>query len=228
MDFFKNIKSIFSLEGNSSRNIWSENELLDFQNNLLQVITWTDQLSKNFDFTNGKYGLVFRQTNPIINGIPMYKFGKQSDEITRLDLAFDFGEDYSSWNNWDYSFEGYDFLLGEAIKARTSNRNIDLSELDKLGRIISFQTFVTTHDGAPIVESKNFVDEADVPPIDTWFYLKRNYLHSEHRCDQSLFCWIPKKFEAVMQQAIDVEIVDSYRWFDENNKDIYEQIKNSR
>jgi hypothetical protein len=86
---------------------------------------------------------------------------------------------------------------------------------------------MSTHDGAPIAESKNFVDEADVPPIDTWFYLKRKYSHSEHLCRQSLFCWIPKKFEEVMQQAIDVEILDSYRWFDENNKDIYELIKNS-
>jgi hypothetical protein len=225
MDFSKNIKSIFSSD---RRNTWTEKELVDFQNNLLQAITWTDELSRKFDFTDGKYGLVFRQTNPMYNSIPMYKFGYQSDEITRLNFDLDFGEDYCSWNNCDYSLDGYDFLLNEALKKRTNNRHVDLTELDKLGRILSFQTCISTHDGAPIFESKNFVDEADVPPIDTWFYLKRNYLHSEYRCDQSLFCWIPKKFEKVMQQAIDVEILDSYIWFDENNKDIYEQIKNSR
>jgi hypothetical protein len=214
------------LENNSNRNIWTEKELHDFRNNLLQTITWTDQLSKNFNFKDGKYGLVFRQTNPIYKDNLLYKFGDQSDEINNLNL--DFGEDYSSWNNWEYSADGYDFLLSAALKRRTNNSHVDLAKLDQLGRILSFQTCVSTHDGAPIIESRNFVDEADVPPIDTWFYLKRNYFHSEHCCDQSLFCWIPKKFEKVVQQAINVEILDSYRWFDENNKDIYERIKSIR
>lgn len=31
-----------------------------------------------------------------------------------------------------------------------------------------------------------------------------------------------------MQQAIDVEILDSYRWLDENDIDTYERITNSR
>jgi hypothetical protein len=31
-----------------------------------------------------------------------------------------------------------------------------------------------------------------------------------------------------MQQAIDVEILDSYRWLDENDKETYNKIKNSR
>jgi len=228
MNFLKNVKSIFRLESNSMTNNWTEKELSDFRNNLLQVITWTDQLSKNFDYENGKYGLVFRQTNPIYDIIPLYRFGRQSDEITRLNLDYDFGEDYSSWNNWDYSFDRYDHLLEEAIKLRADIGHIDLSEIDKLGRILSFQTCVTTHDGAPIVESRNFVDEGDIPPIDTWFYAKRDYYHSDYKCDQSLFCWIPKQFEQVMQQAINVELLDSYRWLDENDKDVYIKIKNSR
>jgi hypothetical protein len=227
MNFLKSIKSIFSSES-SSRNTWTQKEFLDFRNNLLQVIIWTDQLSQNFDFENGKYGLVFRQTNPIHNDVPLYKFGRQSDEIARLNFDYDFGDDYCSWNNWDYSFDRYDFFLKEATKVRAEIDHVDLSELDKLGRILSFQTCVTTHDGAPIVESRNFVDEGDVPPIDTWFYAKRNYYHSNYKCDQSLFCWIPKQFEQVMQQAINVEILDSYRWLDENDKDLYTKIKNSR
>lgn len=228
MNLFKNMKSIFSSENNSNINNWTVNELSDFKNNLLQVITWTEKLTQKFDFKNGKYGLVLRQTNPICNDIPLYRFGRQSDEIGRLNLDYDFGEDYCSWNNCDYSFDRYDFLLKETTKTRADIRQIDLKDIDKLGRILSFQTCVTTHDGAPIVESKNFVDEGDVPPIDTWFYTKRNYYHSNYKCDQSLFCWIPKKFEQVMQQAINVEILDSYRWFDENDKDIYMKIKNSR
>jgi hypothetical protein len=193
-------------------NIWTDKELMDFMLNLRQVVSWTEKLSENFDFQNGKYGLVFRQTNPELNGNKLYSFD----------------DDYSTWTVDDYSFDNYDLLLSSALSQRPNSKQIDFSKLDDLGRILSFQTCITTHDGAPIVESRNFVDEGDVPPIDTWFYVKRDYSHSEYKCDQSLFCWIPKKFEKVMQQAIAVEILDSYRWFDENDKDTYARIKNSR
>ena len=195
-----------------NKNIWIDSELNNFAKNLNNVIVWTEYLSKKFDFQNGKYGLVFRKTNPELNGNKLYSF-----------------EDYyATWTVDDYSFENYDLLLNLILEQRQSSEQINFSELDDLGKILTFETCMTTHDGAPIVESRNFVDEGDIPPIDTWFYLKRNYLHSEHRCKQVLFCWIPKKFINVMQQAIDVEIFDSYRWFDENDKTIYEQIKNSR
>ncbi len=209
----------------SIQNIWTEDEISIFKQSLSQVINWTEKLSKNFDYENGKFGYIFRKTNPIFKGELLYKYGVQSCEITSLNLKIDFGEDYSSWNNWNYSYKDYDLLLEQALKCREAESDIDLSKLDELGRILCFQTCISTHDGAPIVESKNFVDDGDVPPIDTWFYLKRNYFHSDYNCEQSLFCWIPKKFEKVMQQAIDVEILDSYRWFDENNWDVYEQLK---
>lgn len=224
MNFLKSINSIL----NFGRNTWTEKELVDFRNKLLQVITWTEQLSKGFDFENGKYGLVFRQTNPIYKELPLYQFGRQSDEISGHNFDYDFGEDYTSWNDMDYSLDSYDYLLNEAIKSRIGNANFNLSELDSLGRILSFQTCITTQDGAPIVESKNFVDESDVPPIDTWFYLKRDYFHSQYRCDQVLFCWIPKKFEELIQQAMEVEILDSYRWLDDNDAKFYQRIINSK
>jgi hypothetical protein len=208
MRILQNIKSIF----NKTNNIWTDQELIDFRIKLSQVISWTEKLSENFDFQNGKYGLVFRKTNPYLNEIKLYSFN----------------DDYATWTIDDYSFDNYDLLLDLGLKQRPNSELIDFSKLDDLGRILSFQTCITTHDGAPIVESRNFVDEGDVPPIDTWFYLKRNYFHSDYKCEQSLFCWIPKKFVKVMQQAIDVEILDSYRWFDENDKSNYERIKNSR
>ncbi|MFC3336628.1 hypothetical protein [Flavobacterium palustre] len=212
MKIFQTIKSIFHKTDKTSRNVWTDKELMDFTKNLIQVICWTEELSKKFDFQNGKYGLVFRKTNPELNGSKLYSFD----------------DDYATWTIDDYSFDNYDLLLDLALKQRPNSDQVDLSKLDELGRILSFQTCVTTHDGAPIVESRNFVDEGDVPPIDTWFYLKRNYFHSDYKCEQSLFCWIPKKFEKVIQQAIDVEILDSYRWFDENDKYNYDRIKNSR
>jgi len=212
MNFIKNLKSLFASTDNTSSNAWTEKELFDFTQNLTQVIGWTEKLSENFDFLNGKYGLVFRQTNPELNSSKLYTFD----------------DDYATWTADDYSFDNYDLLLSLALRQRSNSKQVDFAQLDDLGRILSFQTCVTTHDGAPIVESRHFVDEGDVPPIDTWFYIKRNYFHSEHKCDQTLFCWVPKKFEEVMQRAIDVEILDSYRWFDENDKDTYNKIKNSK
>lgn len=212
----------------TTQNNWTDEELNHFKQNLRQVINWTSVLSEGFDHENGRFGWVFRNTNPTYKGVPLYRFAKQLVEIGVLDGSLDLGEDYSSWSDWDYSFEGYEQLLQKGIAVRNADTQVDLSQLDTLGRIISFETCISTHDGATIVESRNFVDEADVPPIDTWFFLKRNYFHLEHECGQSLFCWIPKKFEELMQQAINVEILDSYRWFDENDRSIYDQIKNSK
>lgn len=190
-------------------NKWTKEEVKSFRNNLWQVIGWTEKLAQDFDYEHGEYGLVFRQTNPEFNGGKLYHF--KGDEAT--------------WINDDYSMDNYDVLLQLAINERVEDNDCDLAWLDELGRIVCFQTCVTTHDGAPNEASSNFVDVSDVPPVDTWFFLKRDYYHSGGRCDQVLFCWIPKAFEAKMQIAIDVEILDSYRWLDENDRDMHWRIK---
>ena len=209
---FEFIKDFLARIDNSGNNSWTDKEIADFVQNLGQVIGWTEKLSKGFDILKGKYGLVFRHTNPELDGHRLYSFD----------------DDYATWTVDDYSFDNYDRLLSLALQQRPVIKPIDFTKLEESGRILSFQTCITTHDGAPIIESKHFVDEGDVPPIDTWFYLKRNYLHSGYKCDQVLFCWIPKQFEQVIQDAIAVEILDSYRWFDENDSETYKKIKNIR
>lgn len=210
------IRSLFKKEATKEtisdhHNDWSDNEIAGFVKQLKQVIGWTEKLSRDFDFETGFYGTVFRQTNPVINGIPLYSFDG----------------DYATWNLDDYNPNLYETLLAAAIDARDKIEDIDLANIGELGRIICFQTCCTTHDGAPIVESQCFVDEGDVPPVDTWFFLKDNYYHSDYRSDQTLFCWIPKPFEPMMQQAIDVEILDSYSWLDQNDTAMHSLIKNS-
>lgn len=199
-------------QNQGSSNNWTESEIQEFMNKLVQVIAWTEKLAENFDFENGKYGLVFRQTNPEINGLKFYNFE----------------DDYATWS-WpvESSLDNFDLMLHEAIRARSDGQG-DLLNIDAKGRILCFETGKSTFDGAPIAESKHFVDEGDAPPIDTWFFLKRNYHHSNSKCEQSLFCWIPKPFEKVMQQAIDVEIFDSYRWLDENDTYMHSYIKKGK
>jgi hypothetical protein len=72
---------------------------------------------------------------------------------------------------------------------------------------------VTTYDGAAAVES-GFVDEGDIPPLDTWFYVTKT----------KLYCWIPAMFISVMEDAIAVEIFGSYRWLEESDPFFYLEI----
>lgn len=192
----------------SSKNQWTESEIETFLTQLGQVINWTNYLSKDFADGEGFYGNVFRKTNPMIDETPLY--------------TIDGG--YATWNLDEQNPDLYDIILEYAI-ANRPKENVDLSQISQLGRVLSFETSITTNDGAAIVESQCFVDESDVPPIDTWFFLKSDYYHSGHRCKKVLFCWIPEKFVPVMNAAITVEMMDSYRWVDENDLFIMNSVK---
>jgi len=140
------------------------------------------------------HGAIFRQINPVINGQSLY--------------ASEWG--YTTWNLDVYDLNNFRQALQLAFSQRDrliGNQDGSFSSFQDLGRVLYFHTQLTTHDGAAIVDSNCFVDESDVPPIDTWFYFDQE--------KAILFCWIPKKYESVMQAAIDVEIMNSYHWLDE-------------
>ncbi|MGI4872335.1 MAG: hypothetical protein ACRYFX_14305 [Janthinobacterium lividum] len=170
-------------------------------------------MAQNFDYQTGNYGTVFRQLNPVINGQPLYTIDG----------------DYATWNSDVYDIANYEQALQVSFAQRdTQKTTSDLAtyNFSELGRIVCFTTKHTTHDGAAIVDSRCFVDESDVPPIDTWFFLQTssppyNPIY-HHR--PVLFCWIPKEFELIMQQAIDVEMMKSYTWLDEAEPRLYQRI----
>lgn len=191
--------------------MWTEPEIASFIKRLKHVIAWTEGLAEYFDYEKGNYGKVFRKTNPVIEGQELYNFGGPYDiEMKNADDP-----------------KLYEQLVEQITTSRASFIEVDLEHLDQLGRILTFNTCASTYDGAPIAESHGFTDNGDAPPIDTWFYLKSNYKHTGYNCAQVLFCWIPKRFVPVMQSAFDVEILDSYRWLDENDAFLYERIKNN-
>jgi hypothetical protein len=178
-------------------------DLTVFVPRLKQVIGWTEHLMQNFVYPSDKqnHGDIFRQINPIIGGQPLY--------------SSDWG--YTTWNLDVYDLNNFEKALQITFKQRDEEAlesNYSPSNFQSLGRIIYFETHMTTHDGAPIAESNCFVDESDVPPIDTWFFLDRNNSH-EATSSVNLFCWIPKRFEPIMEAAISAEIFDSYHWLDE-------------
>lgn len=189
-----------------------------FAARLRQVIQWTAHLAAGFDFARGDYGRVFRQTNPRIDGQPLYHLQPAGNwyDGTRARMA-----------DRGFSFAGYQAALRTALARRVATLTPPAvpptgAALLRQGRILSFETQLSTYDGAPIVESRGFVDEGDVPPIDTWFYLREQMPGFDWPV---LYCWIPDAFEPVMQNAIDVEMLASYHWLDEADPALYEQVK---
>jgi hypothetical protein len=178
-------------------------DLTVFVLRLRQVIAWTAYRAQGFDYQNGNYGTVFRHLNPLIDGLPLF--------------TIDAG--YTTWNKDVYELS----YLKQALQQATAQRDeqpielgVNLGDFTQLGRILYFETQVTTHDGAAILDSNCFVDESDVPPIDTWFYFDEE--------KRNLFCWIPWQFEQVMQQAADVEMFDSYHWLDKEGPNTHARI----
>lgn len=183
----------------------NDNDLEIFLRQLKQAIDWTAHLANGFDPNNGNYGTVFRNTNPLING----------------KTAFNIDAGYTTWNIDDYDINNYITLLEYTIGERNKYSSEKKDNIILSGRILCFETFLSTLDGAAIFESDCFFDESDVPPIDTWFYLEK-VLNSNQR--PILFCWIPSEFENVVNAGIEVEIMDSYSWLDKKDPVFYRKI----
>ena len=188
-----------------------------FTARLRQVMQWTERLAAGFDFERGDYGRVFRQLNPLIDGQPLYQLQPAGNwyDGTR-----------ASMDGRGFSFTGYQAALRAALAQRVATLTPPAAAprragLLKQGRILGFETQLSTYDGAPIVESRGFVDEGDVPPLDTWFYLRERVPGFEYPI---LYCWIPQAFQELMQHTISIEIMDSYHWLDEADPELYRRV----
>jgi len=157
-----------------------------FYENLRQTIGWTQSIiCKIKDTTQIDYLRVFRSINPDYEGRPFYIFNDNTISASVPHIPFN-----------------YNTILSEILTMR-GNITIPIQNVSDLGKILRFEIDVTTHDGAPAAEL-GFVDESDIPPIDTWFYVTKKYL----------YCWIPILFIDKMQDVMDVEILDSYEWLE--------------
>jgi hypothetical protein len=187
-------------------------DLTVFVPRLKQVIAWTEHLMRHFAYAPDRqnHGAIFRQINPVINGQPLY--------------SSDWG--YTTWNLDVYSLDNFEQALQIAVNQRDQEAillDFNFANFQQLGRILYFETGLTLHDGFAIAESNCFVDESDVPPIDTWFFLDRN-IKNRALSKDNLFCWIPKRFESIMQEAINAEFLDSYHWLDKEGPQTHQQI----
>src|SRR6476620_1602113 len=151
-----------------------------FQYNLNRTIAWTQQIVEGIRNPSAiNYARVLRTINPIYEGKPFYNYY----------------DDYIAPPEIEINFAPVLFYILSLRKEKIKPK----MKINELGKILRFQVNISTLDGAPITESEGFVDDADIPPIDTWFYSTKEYL----------YCWIPTLFVPKMQGAIDVEILDS-------------------
>jgi hypothetical protein len=185
-------------EGFSHLYIADRNFTEEFYSNLVKTITYTENvISKIEDVSNINYATILRSVNPVYEGKPFYTF---------IDTPYGYVAE-----SVRHPFN-YDIILQEALNVRTES-SLPESDLKKLGKILKFENEATTYDGAAYAEN-GFVDNGDIPPIDTWFYLTKQYL----------YCWIPVMFVEKMQDAIDVEPLDSYSWLEESDPFFYLEI----
>jgi hypothetical protein len=177
-----------------------DNDFTDvFYNNLRRTIAWTETIINKIDDTSKiDYTLILRSTNPVYQGEPFYKysnFGYLFKHASTPELSFNYNE-----------------VLNNVMSLRVA-KVLPEKDLANFGKILKFEIDLTTHDGAPCAES-GFVDESDIPPIDTWFYITKRFL----------FCWIPTRFLKQMQDAIDVEIFGSYTWLEQTDNELNQRI----
>jgi hypothetical protein len=173
----------------------------DFLYNLLQAAEWTAARAEDFDFIHGCYGTVFRSINPLIQGNALYHIKSG----------------YTTWQIDDLAIANFQAALDVVRQQRQPIRTeaIHYKELLATGRVLCFELLATTHDTIAIEESQGFMDESDVPPIDTWFALH----------DRTLFCFIPNQFEAIVQAAMRIQIIRCYDWLDEAEPKLYQRLK---
>lgn len=193
------VKTSGNLQSGNEVALYDTNEFPDaFFQQLASVISWTESILNKVDLCKPvDFASVLRQTNPVYNGIP---FNLPSGKtITNI-----------------FEFRNYDDLLNvlfeQVILARKDYR-LTFLYAHMPGKILRFEIDKTTFDGAPVVESFGFVDEGDIPPTDTWFYLTEKYL----------YCWIPAPFIEIMEQTIVVEICCSYEWLEDINPSLHQQ-----
>jgi len=165
-----------------------------FHYNLSRTIAWTQNIVNGIrDHSSINYSKVLRTINPLYEGKPFYNF---DNEVCPLDNDFNYAP-----------------ILFYILGLRKEKIN-GTKDINSLGKILRFQINITLVDGAPIECSEGFVDLYDIPPIDTWFYITKEYL----------YCWIPTMFIRKMQDAIDVEVLDSYAWLEDIEPELNNQI----
>lgn len=199
-------------ETSKGQEMLAEEMLEEEMLNLFEIATvtasWVQTQIKDHDFGNGRHDKVLRNINPKIGEKNLFTFNDLNYE-TELNIEL-------------YETDQYQEILELVIQHRQEVGIKEDPQPLRHGKILCFIMGVSTHDGAPVAESHGFVDTYDIPPIDTWMMIKRNFLSPRQ---DILFCWIPNQAVPIMQDAIDVEILGSYDWLEDVKPELFEALK---
>jgi hypothetical protein len=83
------------------------------------------------------------------------------------------------------------------------------------GRLLAFDPDASLSDGAAAAETRNFFDDDNTPPWDTWVEYIREVPRSPERWvpfEGYLLCWIPAALIDVVERAIYVNPEECLRW----------------
>lgn len=142
-----------------------------------------------------------RTINPDVNGKPLFTYCN-GDKDRGMWNCIDWTED--PLNNQVLYDDLFQLQLAYKEKAKP------LIGRAYEGKILFAEIDQVIVDGVSEEESNGFIDYNDCPPIDTWFYMTAN------NNTRMLFAWIPQKFISLTQDAIDVNMLNCFNWFDED------------
>ena len=148
---------------------------------------------------------ILRSINPVYNDKDFFEFSFSSYPMT-------------VWTIWPWD-NNHQALVSELFTAQLKQKtnliyNFENANLIR-GRILISDFDESIFDSASEAESEGFIDNYDLPPIDTWIYLT-------HRPNglRRLYSWIPEKFVYLVERAIAVNCVDCLNW---DNSDLHNQ-----
>lgn len=86
------------------------------------------------------------------------------------------------------------------------------------GKILVCEYENSPADGASEAEAAGFIDDYDLPPIDTWFFLSVNGKQ------KLLYSWIPDAYCSLVNEAIEVNVFEMLWWIDTKHDSWYKKL----
>jgi len=166
-----------------------------FKENLLLTQAYCQEQLKNTFKNNAS---ILRSINPEYNGHPIFPERRNHLEISTR--TFHGLSEYP-----------YDDLYEYQLKFKKDVSKPINSIVNYKGKILVAAIDEVVIDGISEDETEGFVDIKDCPPIDTWFYMGKN------TNGRVIFAWIPEKFVPVVDRGREVNMLDCFYWYSEED-----------
>jgi hypothetical protein len=178
--------------------------MLQIQHDLFSKNLWLTQQYCERQLANSPQinSTVLRSYNPVHNGKGLFSYNYSGFPKPETSAGF-FTVDWT-----DDAMRRTEELFLRQLRFKESDVKQSGSFKDLPGNILVAKVGETVIDGASCIRSKGLIDDFDLPPIDTWFYLMDVKLYQ-----QLLFAWIPEKLYELANEAILVNCMDCIGWY---------------